>query len=93
VDDPTQPGLTRDALIVAALSAVFRMLRDVRPTARTRALLAQARSFDQAVKHWTTVPPSAPQLEAMFDLVTDLHAEAVVSLSRPPPRRRSSAGP
>jgi hypothetical protein len=42
-----------------------------------RELRAQARSYELAVKNWATVPPNDVQVDAMFDLVTELHAKAV----------------
>ena len=79
VDDSTQRGGSREALIVAALSEVFRMLGEVQNPARQRELRAQARFYDQAIKHWTTVPPTYAQLDAMFDLVTELHGNVATA--------------
>jgi hypothetical protein len=76
VADPIQRGASREALIVDALSAVFRILGEEADSPRLRELRAQALSYERSVKHWTAVPPSDAQLDAMLDLVTDLHAKA-----------------
>ena len=80
--DSTQRGVSREALIADALSAVFDMLRRAEKSPRVRELQAQAHSYDKAIKHWTTVPPTYAQLDAMFDLVTELHRKAMAA--RPP---------
>jgi hypothetical protein len=83
-------------LVAVALVAVFDMLRELQESPRKRELNAQARSYDQAVKHWTAVPPTEAQLQAMFDLVTELHdkvlsvrqgASSAKTLPPPPPGR------
>jgi hypothetical protein len=73
----TRSRIPRDAIIATALEAVFDMLGELSVTPRIRELHAQAKVYDHAVKHWTTIPPSPAQLDAMFDLVTDLHGEVV----------------
>lgn len=77
VDDSTPREIPRETLIVEALSEVFRMLDDGERTAASRELRTQARFFDRAVKHWVVVPPTLAQVDAMFDLVVDLHERAV----------------
>ncbi|MGO8995884.1 MAG: hypothetical protein ACLQVI_21435 [Polyangiaceae bacterium] len=62
-----------------ALSEVFRLLDGAEKTPHMRELWAQARFYDQAVKHWTTVPPTFAQLDAMFDLVVELHGKTIAS--------------
>ena len=78
-DESTHHGQRREALIVDILLAVFDILRDAPMNPHTRELRAQARSLENAVKHWTAVAPSAPQLAAMFEIVTELHAKTVSS--------------
>jgi hypothetical protein len=72
-------GASREALIVDALSNVFTVLTSRQETAHIRELRAQARSYEQAIKHWTTVPPTSAQLDAMLDVVTDLHGKVVAA--------------
>jgi hypothetical protein len=72
---------------VDALSTAYALLSRVATTARVRELLAQARSYERAVKHWTTIPPTEAQLDAMFDVVAELHAKAIATAQ---PRRRAS---
>jgi hypothetical protein len=79
VDDSTQRGASRETLIEGALSEVFRMLEGAEKTPHLRELWAQARFYDRAVKHWTTVPPTFAQVDAMFELVVELHGKTVAS--------------
>ena len=76
MDDSTQRGQSRETLIANALDEALRMLASVKQTPHVRELRAQARFYDQAVKHWTTVPPTYAQLDAMFELVIELHGSA-----------------
>jgi len=78
-DESTHRGQRREALIIDILLAIFDILREAHTNAHTRELRAQARSLENAVKHWTAVPPSAPQVAAMFEIVTELHAKTVSS--------------
>jgi hypothetical protein len=83
VDDSTQRGASRETLIVDALSEVFRMLDEMARTPHSRELRAQARSYDLAVKNWSFVAPTFAQLDAMFELVVDLHGRVVTAHRRP----------
>ena len=79
MEDASQRGKSRETLIVDALTEVLRVLGSSKGSPHVRELLAQARFYDKAVKHWTTVPPTHAQLDAMFDLVVDLHGKVVAS--------------
>ena len=79
MEDPTQRLSRRDVLIVDVMTTVLDLLAQAPETPKTRTLLVQARTYDQAVKHWTTVPPSDAQLQAMFELVTDLHSKVLAA--------------
>ncbi len=59
------------------MRAIFELLDGAPQTAHVRELRAKARTFELAVKHSPAQPPANPQLEAMFELVSDLHAKAV----------------
>ena len=80
---PTPRTSSRESLIVEALCAILRLVDGAAKTPETRGLKAQARSYEQAVKHWATVPPSRAQLDAMFEIVIELHARAVEVVSLP----------
>jgi hypothetical protein len=75
-------------MILDALATIFDELARAEDSVHTRELRAQARTYDLAVKNWTTIPPGAHQIDAMFELVAELHAR-VVSAAAP---RRSGAG-
>jgi hypothetical protein len=77
MEDATQPHAKLDALIVEALASIFDLLRAIPPSAEVREALARARSFAQVVQQWPAIPPTAEQLHAMFDVVTDLHASVI----------------
>jgi hypothetical protein len=89
VDDCTPPSTSRETLIAEALCAVARMVDGAERTPFTRKLRTQARSFEQTVKHWGAVAPSQDQVSAMFDLVVDLHEEALVVVGALGDRRTS----
>ena len=86
VDESARTFTSRETLIVDALSAVFHMLDKAASAPRSRELRARARFYDRAIKHWTAVPPTVAQVDAMFDLVIELHARALSGK-----RTRSSA--
>ena len=86
MDDSTQRGASRETLIADALVEVLRILEGGESTPESRELRAQARFYDRAVKHWAVVPPTFAQLDAMFDLVVELHGRTVSTR-----RTRSSA--
>jgi hypothetical protein len=69
---------------VDALSEVFRMLDERGSTARARELRAEARFYERAIRRWETVPPSSAQIDAMFDLVTELHGKTKPRSKRGP---------
>jgi hypothetical protein len=79
VDDSAQRDASLETLIVDALSNVLRMLDAADKTAYARELRTQACFYSQAVKHWTTVPPTFAQVGAMFDLVVDFHGKTATS--------------
>jgi hypothetical protein len=81
--------LTREVLILDALAAVLRLLREPRGSAYVRELRTQARFYENAVKRWTTVPATSAQVGAMFDLVTELHDKVVGVVGALGTRRRS----
>ena len=66
-------------MLVDVVSHVLRVLQQAEASTHSthvRELLAQARFYEKAVRRWNTVPPTSPQLDAMFHLVTELHEEA-----------------
>jgi hypothetical protein len=76
VDDST-PHLPQRAMMIAELvTHVLGLLRGLERSHQVRELLAQAQLYEKVVKHWESVPPTPPQLEAMLDLVTELHEKA-----------------
>jgi DNA-binding response OmpR family regulator len=86
--EPARATVSRETIIVDALSATLRALRDAEQTRRVRDLHSQARSYEATIRRWATVPPSVEQVGAMFDLVTDLHEEAIATVAatrRPAP--------
>jgi hypothetical protein len=86
VDDSTPRSVPRETLIADALVEVIRMLDERKNTPRIRELRARARFYERAVRDWTAFPPNPTQLDAMFELVIELHGEAVTSgrLGSPP---------
>ena len=77
----------RRPIIADILAAIFDELGKRADSAHTRALRARARGYESTMNGWTTVPPSAAQIGAMFELVTELHAKAMERepISAPPP--------
>jgi hypothetical protein len=76
VADSTQRVASSESLIVDALSAVLPVLGEAADSPRIGELRARARLYERALRHWTAVAPTSVQLDAMFDLVTDLHGKA-----------------
>jgi len=65
---------------VETLSDVLRMLAEIgRSSSHLRERRAQARFYERVFKQWTAVPPTQAQLDATFDLVTDLYAKVVAA--------------
>jgi hypothetical protein len=79
VDDSTQRGPSRETLIADALAAVFTMVDEAESTPRVRELRSQACFYDRAIKHWTLVPPTFAKLDAMFDLIVELHGTTLAA--------------
>ena len=72
---PGVAGKNVDTLIQEALVAIVALLDATTETPHTRELRAKANSYVRIVKAWSTQPASTAQREAMFDLVTELHAK------------------
>ena len=83
VRESPQGGASLETLIVDALADVFRMLDGAKGTPRTRELRAEASFYDRAVKHWAVSPPTIAQLDAMFDLVVELHGKTMTTRRSP----------
>jgi hypothetical protein len=94
VHTPAPRAKPLDAVIVDTLVATIDLLTRAQSSPLTRELRAQAYSYEQAVKHWSTVPPHAAQLDAMLDLVAELHARAAAMApeARGPHRHRAPPG-
>jgi hypothetical protein len=89
-DDATVHRGTRDALIIDGLAAIFDQLGGLQDSAHVRTLRAQARSYEKAVKSWTTVRPSDVQIAAMLELVSELLVKATTAGSPGAPAPSSS---
>ena len=76
-NDETPRFSDRRALVVSTLTAVVDLLSELADSAHTRALRSKARSFEAAVRAWSTVAPSDAQIAAMFDLVRELQTKAI----------------
>jgi hypothetical protein len=74
-----RPPPSRETLIVDAMGEVFRLLAASKQTVHVRALRTVACFYELAIKKWTTVPPSSAQIDAMLDLVTELHEKAAAA--------------
>jgi len=76
-NDGTPRFSDRRPLVVSTLTAVVDLLAELADSAQTRALRSKARSFETAVRAWSTVAPSKAQIAAMLDLVLELQAKAL----------------
>jgi hypothetical protein len=79
------------SLIGETLVAAVRMLDEAQDSPHVRELRARARTYERILAQWATVPPSGPQRDATFDLVTELHA--MVSRIRGPRGESDSVRP
>ena len=76
------------ASAVDALAEVFEMIVDLPPSPHARALRAKADSYQRVIDRWRAIPPTAPQHEALLELVDELRVQvrgAVVGDIEPPP--------
>jgi hypothetical protein len=84
-----------ESLVEETLDVIFKALDELEDSPRVREVRAKAHSYKRIVTKWTTVPPSAPQREATFDLVIDLH-EKLTELRGPrlpsTPARKPGSG-
>jgi hypothetical protein len=86
---PTKMGelaraVSRETIIADTLTATLRLLSGTTQTRRVRELQGRARSYEAALRRWATVPPGVHQVGAMFDLVTELHAQVTATLNDDP---------
>jgi hypothetical protein len=82
VDDSTIRGRSREALAIQVLTEALRILERAHDTPHVRELRAKARVYETAIKGWATLAPTEPQLEAIFELVKDLHGKVVATERR-----------
>ena len=54
------------------LQNVYRALSELADSSQVREFRARARRLDAAIKHWTSVPPSTIQRDAMMEVAEDL---------------------
>jgi hypothetical protein len=74
--------------LASALDAVFALVLELPNSPHVRELRVQAQTYDRVLVKWESVPATGIELDALLDLVTDLHGRAAAAKRRTQPEDR-----